>query len=92
MPQGKWFNHNRDLRVGDIVLFTKTDSCISKNYTYGMVNDVKIGDDGHVRKVTLQYQNDNESVKRETCRSVRNLILIHPVDDYQEDDLMENVK
>ena len=89
MPQGKWFNHNSDLRFGDIVLFTKTDSYISKNYTYGMVNDVKKGDDGHVRKVTLPYQNHNKS---ETCRSVRYLILIHPVDNHREDDLIENVK
>lgn len=70
MPQAKWFNHNRNLRVGDIVLFTKVDSCINKSYTYGMVGDVEEGDDGHVRKVTLQYQNHNENVKRETCRSV----------------------
>ena len=57
-----------------------------------MINDVKIGDDGNARKATLQYQNHNESVTRETCRSVRNVILIHLVDNHQEDNLIENVK
>lgn len=81
MDQKKWFDHKRDLKVGDVVLFTKMDSCISKHYTYGMIVGVETGDDGHVRKVNVQYQNQNENSKRETCRSVRNLILIHSVDD-----------
>ena len=95
MPQGKWFDHSRDLQVGDVVLFTKMDSCISKIYTYGMVSDVETRNDGHVRKVRVQYQNHNENVKRETCRSVRNLILNHPVDEfdlYQDLGLIGNVK
>lgn len=81
MHQSKWFKHERNLQVGDVVLFTKIDSVISKTYTYGMVKSVEIGDDGKVRRVTLKYQNQNEKVHRETTRSVRNLVLINSIDD-----------
>jgi len=67
--------------VGDIVLFTKVDSILSKTYTYGMVTNVEVGRDGNIRRVTLKYQNQNEKVPRETTRSVRNLVLIHSIDD-----------
>ncbi|XP_066919855.1 uncharacterized protein [Clytia hemisphaerica] len=81
MKQTKWFRHERNLQIGDVVLFTKVESALTKRYTYGMIKDVVVGDDGNVRKVTVSYQNENESVKRETVRSVRNLVLIHSVDD-----------
>ena len=81
MQQSKWFHHERNLRPGDVVLFTKVDSLLSKKYTYGMVKDVEIGGDCKVRRVVVRYRNSNENVPRETSRSVRNLVLIHPIDD-----------
>lgn len=81
MQQSKWFNHERNLQIGDVVLFNKVESKLSKSYTYGMITNVEMGDDGNVRFVIVKYQNDNEKVPRETRRSVRNLVLIHSVDD-----------
>ena len=36
--------------------------------------------DNEVRRVMVEYQNHNENVKRVTDRSVKDLILIYPVD------------
>lgn len=81
MQQTKWFSQDRNLQVGDVVLFTKVDSAISKTYTYGMVKSVEIGNDGNVRRVLVEYKNQNENVKRETFRSVRSLVLVHAIND-----------
>ena len=81
MHQTKWFKNERNLQVGDVVLFTKVESSISKSYTYGIISNVEIGADGNVRRVTVRYKNANENVQRETTRFVPNLILIHAVDD-----------
>ena len=37
--------------------------------------------DGLVRSVEVQYQNFNENSKRVTKRGVREIIVIHPVDE-----------
>ena len=37
--------------------------------------------DGLVRTVDVTYQNHNEKVKRVTTRGVRELVVIHPVED-----------
>lgn len=81
MHQSKWFRQDRNLQIGDIVLFTKVNSVISKTYTYGMIKSIETGDDGNVRRVVVEYKNPNENVKRETSRSVRSLILVHGIDD-----------
>ncbi|XP_066912130.1 uncharacterized protein [Clytia hemisphaerica] len=88
MFQAKWFKHDRNVEVGDVVLFKKVDSVLSKTYTYGMVINVKPGDDGKVRRVAVKYRNDSEKSFRETSRSVRDLILIHSVNDC---DLMKDM-
>ena len=46
-----------------------------------MVTNVKPGDDGKVRRVTLKYRNDGERLFRETSRSVRDLVIINSVND-----------
>ena len=53
MDQNKWFNGD-NLQVGDIVLFTKTDSAISSRYQYGMITKVKPTKDRIVRKVQVK--------------------------------------
>ena len=42
---------------------------------------VVCGRDGLVRVAEIQYQNCNESVKRTTKRGVREVIVIHPVEE-----------
>ena len=82
-----WLLHHV-IKVGDVVLFCKVDNKISSTCNYGMITKVERGNDGKVRKVLVKYRNENENVFRETTRSVRNLVLIHSVD---ECDLMEEI-
>ncbi|XP_066917508.1 uncharacterized protein [Clytia hemisphaerica] len=88
MTQSKWFINGHQFQVGDIVLFKKHDSSLSKTYQYGIISKVEIGKDDVCRKVIVRYCNSNENVCRETFRSVRELILIHSVD---ESDLLEEL-
>ena len=44
------------------------------------MKSIKVSIDNEVRKVVAEYQNHNENIKRFTDRSVRDLILIYPVD------------
>ena len=81
MMQPKWFNCDDDIKPGDIVLLTKQESSLSSTYQFGMIKSVERGRDGKIRKATVQYQNANENVKRETHRSVRSLVLIRSVDE-----------
>ena len=39
MFQSKWFQTSRDIQVGDIVLFLKYNSLLSKMYQYGMITN-----------------------------------------------------
>ena len=87
MKQTKWFRHE-NLHVGDVVLFKKVDSIISRNYTFGRVIDVIPGADGNVRQVRVKYQNENEIGKPETTRSVRSLVLIHSIEDVNVEEEM----
>ena len=78
--QPKWFK-TEDIQVGDIVLFTKHESIVDSNYQYGIVKSVIVGDDGLIRKASVRYRNHNESIDRETYRSVRTLVVIHKVNE-----------
>ena len=69
MDQPKWFKGERDLKVGDIVLFLKQDSELCDMYQYGMVEAVYRGRDGLIRKVDLKFRNHTEGVNRTTFRS-----------------------
>ena len=79
--QPKWFNADQDIKEGDVVLFTKQDSSISRSYQYGKITKTYVSADRKIRKVDVKYRNSNEKVDRETTRAVRQLIMIHPVDE-----------
>ena len=79
--QPKWYNSDEHLKEGDVVLFLKHDSILSSTYQYGMVKSTEAGDDGVIRKVHIKYRNHNEKRDRETFRSVRQLVVIHRVDE-----------
>lgn len=81
MYQPKWFSTSNHLKEGDIVLFTKQDSVMKVKYQYGIVESVSRGKDNLVRKAIIKYRNNNEKSFRTTNRSVRELIVIHPVDE-----------
>ena len=77
----KWFNSDTSVSVGDVVLFLKKDKEYAGNYQYGIIKDIEISRDEKTRKVIVEYINSNETVRRETRRSVRELVVIHPVDE-----------
>ena len=79
MDRPKWLTSDENIRVGDVILFLKSDKEFERDYQYGMVNKVTLGKDGCIRVVEIY--NFNEGVKRYTTREVRDLIVIHPVDE-----------
>ena len=81
MLQPKWFKTSHHIKDGDIVLFLKKEGILNCTYQYGMVKSAEPGRDGVVRKVVVKYRNHTESTDRETCRAVRQLIVIHCVDE-----------
>ena len=81
MHQPKWFQSDRDIKICDIVLFIKKDGSIASTYQYGMIHEIEPSKDGLIRKVVVKYRNNNENVDRFTTRAVRELVLIHPIDE-----------
>jgi hypothetical protein len=77
----KWLTSNDEVRVGDVVLFLKSEKEFERDYQYGIIHTVNVGRDGHIRVVEVEYQNHNEGVKRYTTRGVRDLVIIQPIDE-----------
>ena len=77
----KWFKTDRHAAVGDVVLFLKSDKEFEKQYQYGIITSVYEDKDGLIRTVLVEYQNHGENVKRTTKRSVRDLVVIHPMEE-----------
>ena len=77
----KWFNTERNLCVGDIVLFLKSDKEFDRLYQYGIVTASVESKDGIVRLVEVEYQNPGENTKRRTNRGARELVVIHQIDE-----------
>ena len=67
--------------VGDVVLFLKKEGELSTQYQYGRVVDVKVSRDRKIRSVSVTYRNHTENVDRVTERAVRELVVIHHVDE-----------
>ena len=74
----KWFESDRNICV---ILFTKFEKEFDKQYQYGIVVTTYLGKDGRIRTVDVEYQNHNENVKRKPERGVRELVVIHPIDE-----------
>ena len=81
MDQPKWFRNDRDVKICDVILFNKNDGLFANTYQYGMIHEIEPSRDGLIRKVVVKYRNNNENVDRFTTRAVRELVLIHPVDE-----------
>ena len=77
----KWHTNEGEISVGDIVLFLKSEKEFEKNYQYGIIKKVLPSSDGLVRKVEVEYQNSTENVKRVTKRGIRELVIVHPIDE-----------
>ena len=81
MYHPKWFNSDYHLQEGDLVLFLKKEGLLNETYQYGIVKSVEYGRDQKVRTVVVRYRNHNEDFDRETRRAVRQLIVIHRMDE-----------
>ena len=94
--QPKWFSTERNVVGGDVVIFKKSEKEFDKTYQYGIVTKTFQSKVGLVRSVEVQYQNFNENVKRLSKRGVRDIIVIHPVDELvisaELDELARNLK
>ena len=77
----KWLDSDDEVKVGDVVLFLKKDKEFAGNYQYGIVKELEPSKDEVVRKVVVEYVNSSEDVRRQTRRSVRELVVIHPLDE-----------
>ena len=82
----KWHESDPEVSVDDIVLFLKSSKEFDMQYQYGRVCSVKRGTDGKVRTIEVEYQNHNEGVKRKTVRGVRDVVIIHRVDELSSED------
>ena len=77
----KWHKSDREVNVGDVVLFLKSEKEYDEQYQYGLVCSIQRSTDGHIRKVEVEYKNFNETTKRTTKRGVRDLVVVYPVDE-----------
>ena len=81
IPRPKWHDSSRDPKVGDVILFLKSEKEFENKYQYGIINSVKLGSDGKIRSINIMYQNHNETTKRYTTRGTREIVVVHLVDE-----------
>ena len=85
VPCPKWSKKYRDVKEGDVVLM-RDANVIQDMYKLARVKKAIKGDDGHVRRVLLEYKNVSKDLPltqtkfRETERSIHNVAVIVPVD------------
>ena len=81
MQHPKWFRSDIDPKIGDVILFLKSEKEFESIYHYGLITDLKVSRDGKIRQVEIEYQNHNENVKRKTNRGTREISVIHPFEE-----------
>ena len=91
VDQPKWFSSDRSMAIGDVVLILKSDRAFDLQYQYGLVVKTFESKDGIIRSVEVEYQNPGENVKRLTTRGVRELVVIHPVDELSVSEELYNL-
>ena len=62
MHHPKWFQTDRDVKVGDVVLFSKQENQLSSTYQYGMISVLSRSSDDKIRKATVRYRNSTKAV------------------------------
>lgn len=89
--QPKWYDSDRDLQEGDLVYFQKSESKLDNKWQVGKVEQIVRGRDQKIRKVIVKYRNaSEENVVHLTDRSVRKLVKLFSIDEYQiQNDLTE---
>ena len=51
------------------------------NYQCGIVKGVEVSRDLKIRSVIVEYTKHNDCIKRESRRAVREIVVVHPVDE-----------
>ena len=59
----------------------KQDKNLCSIYQYGNIHSLKISEDGKIRRAVIKYRNHNESTDWYTNRAVREIVMIHPIDE-----------
>ena len=80
-PKPKWFVTEWNIRIGDIVLFLKSEQEFDRQYQYGIVVTTIVSRDGIITAEEIQYQNHRENAKGSLIAGLGNLIVIHPIDE-----------
>ena len=85
VPSYKWLQRLRNVKVGDICLI-RYKSEIRATNRLGRVRDVKLGSDGLVRTVNLEYKLPGEKKFRTVDRPVQGISVIVPIEEQNPDD------
>ena len=56
MHQPKWFDNERDVKEGDVILFLKNDGALKSTYQFGKIKEIEQSQDNRIRKVTITYR------------------------------------
>ena len=56
MHQPKWFDNERDVKEGDIILFLKNDGALKSTYQFGKIKEIEQSQDNRIWKVTITYR------------------------------------
>ena len=92
IKMSKWFKTDEQPKVGDVVLFLKSDKVFDTQYQYGIIKHVYESRDGFIRKVEVEYQNHNEKTKRTTVRGARELVVIKRFEEESIDEMLFQAK
>ena len=84
LDRPKWFEDEKGVSVGDVVLYLKTEQEFDLNYQYGIVRSINKSSDGRVRTIEVEYQNHSEKIKGLTVRGVRDIVVIHRVEELSD--------
>ena len=52
MEQPKWFHTGRDVKICDVVLFTKNEGSVVNTCQNGMVHEIELSREGLIRKLS----------------------------------------
>ena len=90
MFQPKWYESSKDLETNDLVYFQKREGALDSKWIMGTVEQIiRSPRDQVIRKVMIRYQNRDENQPRITERSIRKLVKLFSVDEYQVQEDLE---
>ena len=86
----KWFNTDKELKIGDLVYFRKKESGLNGKWVIGKVEEVERGRDNIIRMVRVKYFNGHNKTPEFSLRTVRKLVKLWDIDDlHLNEDLAE---